>query len=67
MGQLGLEHGADCVPGGTSTGARVLLPQVYQEEETISLQNVFSVVELTPSAAPAPESSSGGSPGTSLS
>ncbi|KAM7073436.1 kinase non-catalytic C-lobe domain-containing protein 1 isoform 1-T1 [Molossus nigricans] len=33
--------------------------QVYQEEETISLQNVFSVVELTPTAAPAPGSSSG--------
>ncbi|XP_059517625.1 kinase non-catalytic C-lobe domain-containing protein 1 isoform X1 [Myotis daubentonii] len=33
--------------------------KVYQEEETISLQNVFSVVELTPSAAPAPGSSSG--------
>ncbi|XP_016061853.1 PREDICTED: protein very KIND [Miniopterus natalensis] len=33
--------------------------KVYQEEETISLQNVFSVVELTPSAAPTPGSSSG--------
>lgn len=33
--------------------------QVYQEEEIISLQNVFSVVDLTPSAAPVPESSSG--------
>ncbi|CAK6436031.1 unnamed protein product [Pipistrellus nathusii] len=33
--------------------------QVYQEEEIISLQNMFSVVDLTPSAAPAPGSSSG--------
>ncbi|XP_036295163.1 kinase non-catalytic C-lobe domain-containing protein 1 isoform X2 [Pipistrellus kuhlii] len=32
--------------------------QVYQEEEIISLQNVFSVADLTPSAAPAPGSSS---------
>uniref|UniRef100_A0A2K6KYP5 Kinase non-catalytic C-lobe domain-containing protein 1 n=1 Tax=Rhinopithecus bieti TaxID=61621 RepID=A0A2K6KYP5_RHIBE len=34
-------------------------PQVYQEEETISLQNAFSVVELKPSVAPAPEPSPG--------
>lgn len=33
--------------------------KLYQEEETIGLQNVFSVVELTPSAAPAPGSGSG--------
>nr|XP_011721801.1 kinase non-catalytic C-lobe domain-containing protein 1 isoform X2 [Macaca nemestrina] len=33
--------------------------QVYQEEETISLQNAFSVVELKPSVAPAPEPSPG--------
>lgn len=33
--------------------------KVYQEEETISLQNAFSVVELDPSAAPTPASSSG--------
>ncbi|XP_023492331.1 kinase non-catalytic C-lobe domain-containing protein 1 isoform X4 [Equus przewalskii] len=33
--------------------------QVYQEEETIGLQNAFSVVELNPSTAPAPGPSSG--------
>nr|XP_019583870.1 PREDICTED: protein very KIND isoform X1 [Rhinolophus sinicus] len=33
--------------------------KVYQEEETISLQNAFSVGELDPSAAPAPVPSSG--------
>lgn len=37
-------------------------PQVYQEEETISLQNAFSVVELKPSVAPVPEPSPGGGP-----
>ncbi|XP_008581978.1 PREDICTED: protein very KIND-like [Galeopterus variegatus] len=33
--------------------------KVYQEEETISLQNAFSVVELKPGTAPAPEPSPG--------
>uniref|UniRef100_A0A8C4MCW9 Kinase non-catalytic C-lobe domain-containing protein 1 n=1 Tax=Equus asinus asinus TaxID=83772 RepID=A0A8C4MCW9_EQUAS len=33
--------------------------QVYQEEETIGLQNAFSVVELNPSTAPAPGLSPG--------
>uniref|UniRef100_G1QNC1 Kinase non-catalytic C-lobe domain containing 1 n=1 Tax=Nomascus leucogenys TaxID=61853 RepID=G1QNC1_NOMLE len=36
---------------------RASICQVYQEEETISLQNAFSVVELKPSVAPAPEPS----------
>uniref|UniRef100_A0A2K5DST8 Kinase non-catalytic C-lobe domain containing 1 n=1 Tax=Aotus nancymaae TaxID=37293 RepID=A0A2K5DST8_AOTNA len=36
--------------------------QVYQEEETISLQNAFSVVELKPRAAPASEPGPGGAP-----
>ena len=39
---------------------RVLLPQVYQEEETIGLQRAFSVVELDPSLAAAPRPNSGG-------
>nr|XP_055209949.1 kinase non-catalytic C-lobe domain-containing protein 1 isoform X4 [Gorilla gorilla gorilla] len=38
---------------------RASICQVYQEEETISLQNAFSVVELKPSVAPAPEPSPG--------
>lgn len=35
--------------------------QVHQEEETIALQDTFSVVELKPRVAPAPEPSPGGS------
>lgn len=55
-------------PGVTLTGTvHVLLPQVDQEEETISLQNAVSVVELNPSTAPALRPSSGGPPGSSLS
>ncbi|XP_003816307.3 kinase non-catalytic C-lobe domain-containing protein 1 isoform X1 [Pan paniscus] len=38
---------------------RASICQVYQEKETISLQNAFSVVELKPSVAPAPEPSPG--------
>ncbi|XP_066211428.1 kinase non-catalytic C-lobe domain-containing protein 1 isoform X2 [Saccopteryx leptura] len=38
---------------------RACTHEVYQEEETISLQNTCSVVELAPSAAPAPGSSLG--------
>lgn len=37
-----------------------LPPQVHPEEETIGLQNAFSVVELKPPMEPAPESSPGG-------
>ncbi|XP_006147001.1 kinase non-catalytic C-lobe domain-containing protein 1 isoform X2 [Tupaia chinensis] len=38
--------------------------KVYQEEETISLQNAFSVVELKPLGAPSPEPSPGFMPVT---
>ncbi|KAF5914542.1 hypothetical protein HPG69_010814 [Diceros bicornis minor] len=41
--------------------------QVHQEEETISLQNAFSVVELNPSTAPTPGPGSGGTPRPGLS
>lgn len=45
----------------SSCGAgRVLLPQVYQEEETVGLQRAFSVVEVDPSLAAAPRPNSGG-------
>lgn len=47
-------------PSGPQLTIYDLPPQVHPEEETIGLQNAFSVVDLKPAMEPAPESSPGG-------
>lgn len=63
LSALGGAWAPEAMPPGPhvhlSRAGRVLPSQVYQEEETIGLQHAFSVAELAPSLAAAPNPHSG--------